>query len=92
MSERRIVLRAHTLVGGRAVLLPSGTAVPCVVHDLSSEGAHIKLDNVNGVGRLLALYIGTSPTAYLGRVLWVQAPSVGVRFVEPRAAPEVLPG
>jgi hypothetical protein len=91
MSEKRRSVRAHTLVSGRVVILPSGNAVPCVVHDLSPEGAHIELDDVKGLGGLIALYVGTSPSAYLGRVLWVRAPSVGVRFLERRPTPEVLP-
>ena len=90
MSEKRRSVRAHTLIAGRLVLLPSGTAVSCVVHDLSPEGAHIKLADLRGIGRLIALYVGTSPSGYLGRVLWVRAPSVCVRFLESRPAPHVI--
>jgi hypothetical protein len=92
VPERRVKHRANTAQAGGAAFSKVGAEVPCAVLNFSSEGACVAFAPGTEVPRLFALRIGREPTMQAVRVVWRRTNTVGLAFIAPRVAPDVLPG
>jgi hypothetical protein len=90
--ERRAKYRAKTALPGSAALVKAAADTPCVVLNLSAYGACIAFAPDAEVPRLFQLSVGPDPALQTVRVIWRRANTVGVAFLAPRAAPDVMPG
>lgn len=76
---RRRYERKHVLLAGR--LLRGDDTVPCLVTDISANGARIMLDRCPGGDRFGALHIDRFGL-FTGEVRWSGDGSAGIRFLD----------
>ncbi|GLS74655.1 PilZ domain-containing protein [Methylobacterium tardum] len=92
MLERRAKYRAKTALPGSAAFTRATGETPCVVLNLSSRGACVAFAPDADVPRVFELRIGPAPEMQTVRVIWRRTNTVGVAFLAPRAAPDVIAG
>ena len=92
MLERRVKHRARTALPGAAAFAKAANEVPCVVLNLSVHGACVAFAPDMEVPRVFELQIGRDPKRQTVRVVWRRTNMVGVGFLSPRVAPDVMAG
>ena len=92
MLERREKQRAKTALPGSAAFARADAETRCVVLNLSGRGACIAFAPDVAVPRVFELQIGRDPERLTVRVVWRRANMVGVGFLSPRVAPDVMAG
>jgi len=63
-----------------------GTAVDCVVHDISDSGARLKFLAVPPIVETIELHIPSKGLVHRASVIWRAADEIGVNFVESSTA------
>ena len=76
-----------TYLHGFAYFGKAGTAVECVVHDISDSGARLKFLAAPPVVDTIELHIPIKGRAHRAKVLWRAADEIGVEFVEASTTP-----
>jgi hypothetical protein len=84
-AERRESPRAHVLRRGRIVYRRGLSTIDCVVLDVSSGGARLKVDEWVMLPRRFELRIENGPV-HEAEVRYRDLQTTGIRFVEPVAA------
>ncbi len=92
MLERRVKHRARTALPGAAAFAKVADEIPCVVTNISVQGACIAFAPGTEVPRMFELRVGRDPHPQTVRIVWRRTNMVGVAFVTPRSVPDVLPG
>lgn len=89
-ANHRRALRAKVSLPARLAL---GDEPPtaCAVLDLSPEGAAVELPRGLRIPNLIRLALGPNQPLQPVRVLWRRGDLIGVRFLEVRSVPEVMP-
>ncbi len=91
MEEKR--KHPRTEIDEPAYVSSGGSVMPCVVRNISSEGAAIDVDNPAFVPQQFRLVMAKDPsTVHECRVAWIQKNRIGLTFARVAAAvPEPLP-
>jgi hypothetical protein len=93
MHERRIKLRADTLVAGRAEFAGSDCDVDCLALNFSPSGACLEFPVGTTVPRFFSLALGLEPAPSPVRVIWRREDRVGVAYQDARTrVPDVIAG
>lgn len=90
MADNRGKVRARATTPGSASFDTAGLETPCTVLDLSSTGACLTFRAGVTVPASFGLRIGSERKAQRVEVRWRRADRIGVAFLEPRAAPDVM--
>ncbi len=90
MADNRGKVRARATTPGSASFDKADAEIPCTVLDLSSTGACLTFRNGVTVPNAFGLRIGSERRAHRVEVRWRRADRIGVAFLEPRAAPDVM--
>jgi len=78
VSDRRSSPRTKTLKGAQ-LFWPAGSAVKCIVRNLSETGAKIEVHSP--VPATFDLVFDSDQTRHSCRVVWRKEPMMGVRFI-----------
>lgn len=89
-SNHRRALRAKVSLPAR-LALGDEPPTPCTVLDLSPEGAAVELPRGLRIPDLIRLALGANRPLQPVRILWRRGDLIGVRFLEARCVPEVMP-
>ena len=90
MEEKRKYPR--TEINEPAYVSSGGSVIPCVVRNISREGAAIDVDNPVFVPQHFRLVMAKDPSiVHSCRVTWIQRNRIGLTFVATDAAAEPLP-
>jgi hypothetical protein len=79
MQDRRANARDKVLLGGRADA-DARSSVPCVVRNLSEDGACVEVDAYARVPDEINLTITRKGRSYLAQVIWREANRLGLAF------------
>jgi hypothetical protein len=80
--DKRREPRARTLKKGRIVFNNGGSAIDCVVRNLSSGGSLLVLPSVLGVPETFELHIDSDGSCHVARTMWKGHGKIGVAFVK----------
>jgi hypothetical protein len=80
-SDHRRSPRQRSFLGGKLVYGDGAFTIDCVVRDVSTSGARIKLPEGQAVPDLVYLVEMRSGIAYEARVAWKRHPEIGLEFV-----------
>jgi hypothetical protein len=83
-TEGRHAERRRTLLGAKLVYGNGAFTLDCVVRDISSTGARVKLPEGMAVPASVFLVEMRDGTAYAARVVWKRHPLIGLTFIERR--------
>ena len=81
-AERRLSLRQPRLNGARIVFIGSSSAIPCVVRDLSPQGARLLVANPIAVPDQFDLRMDQTGVCHPAKVAWRSADRIGVAFLD----------
>lgn len=82
-GDQRDNRRARCLLSGFAVWDGGHVSVPCLVQDLSTGGARLKIPDTTPVPNRFAFLEATSGRAHAAQVVWRRHPQVGIKFAAP---------
>jgi PilZ domain len=89
MQDRRQTAREKVLYGGVATSGEAGTSVPCVVRNISDNGASIEFDKaVRPPREQLSLTIARKGRSFLAKVIWFRDNFIGVAFSDEPVFPK----
>lgn len=92
MIELRAAARARTYLSGSAVADVAVTGEPCLIRNLSLQGASVVFREGFTIPRRFDLFISRDGQAHQAVTMWRNGNVAGVKFLQPRLnAPEVLP-
>jgi hypothetical protein len=81
MQDRRKTGREKVLYGGVAKSGEAGTSTPCVVRNISEQGASIEFSNVVRFPKeQLSLTIARKGRSFMAKVIWWRDNFIGVAF------------
>jgi hypothetical protein len=90
MEEKRKYPR--TEINEPAYVSSGGSVIPCVVRNISREGAAIDVDNPAFVPQHFRLVMAKDPSiVHACRVTWIQQNRVGLTFIDAEATAEPPP-
>ena len=78
VRDRRLSPRIRTLKGAK-ILRPTGSAIKCIVRDLSAAGAKIEVHSP--VPETFDLVFDLDRSRRTCRVVWRKEPMMGVQFI-----------
>ena len=81
MDDKRKALRRRTLLKGHIEFVCGG-AIDCMVRNLSSSGARLRVVSVVGIPNTFVLAFGADAKRRPARVAWRKETELGVAFVE----------
>lgn len=81
-AERRVRLRQPRLNGAMIVFDNSSSGIPCVVRDLSTQGARLLVANPVGIPDRFDLRMDQTGVRYPSKVAWRSADRIGVKFLD----------
>ena len=90
-DERRSEARAATSIAG-TVVSANGIRVPCMVSNLSRDGAEVEVPDSGRIPRVFVLELGQGAPGHEAVVAWRRPGRAGVAFAVPRDAPPVFAG
>jgi PilZ domain len=83
MQDRRKTAREKVLYGGVAKSGETGGSTPCVVRNISEQGASIEFGNVVRFPKAqLSLTIARKGRSFLAKVIWWRDNFIGVAFAD----------
>jgi hypothetical protein len=81
MQDRRKTTRERVLYGGVATSGEAGSSTPCVVRNISDQGASIELNHATRLSKeQLSLTIARKGRSFLAKVIWWRDNFVGLAF------------
>jgi hypothetical protein len=81
MQDRRQSTRDKVIYGGVAEIAESGASRPCVVRNISKDGAHLEFRNEIGLPKTaLRLTVERKGRSFLAKIIWWRDNFVGVAF------------
>jgi len=83
-ADGRRAERRRALLGAKLVYGDGAFTTDCVVRDLSTTGARVKLPEGQAVPENVFLVELRSGVAYAARVVWKRHPLIGLAFIEQR--------
>jgi hypothetical protein len=84
MEERR--KHPRTEINQQGYVSSGGAVMPCLVLNISPEGAAVEVDNPAFVPQRFRLVVANDASAvYECRIAWIQQNRVGLTFIDPQA-------
>lgn len=90
-SERRMRQRDRTYLGGSITFDHGQQTLACLVRNLSEDGARFAFSDGVTLPAEVELTIGLQRETRRVRIVWRGNDAVGVSFLRPLSAPNVLP-
>lgn len=81
-AERRVRLRQPRLNGAMILFDNSSSGIPCVIRDLSTQGARLLVANPIGVPDRFDLRMDQTGVRHSSKVAWRSADRIGVKFLD----------
>ena len=91
-DERRTLLRKRSFLQGRLYFNNRRSSLDCLVRDISSQGAKLKVSDSIAIPEIVELYIPNKDETYRAKVQWRTGFEVGVTFENDQEAPSIVPG
>ena len=89
-DERRTLLRQRSFLQGRLYFNNRRSSLDCLVRDISSQGAKLKVSDSIAIPEIVELYIPNKDETYRAKVQWRTGFEIGVTF-ENDDAPSIVP-
>jgi hypothetical protein len=80
MAEHRRASRQRALKGAQILLNQGASVIDCIVRDVSSTGARLKVASQLGIPEQFTLVVGLDDTRRQCRIAWRRADDIGVEF------------
>jgi hypothetical protein len=90
-DERRTLLRKRSFLQGRLYFNNRRSSLDCLVRDISSQGAKLKVSDSIAIPEMVELHIPNKDETYRAKVQWRTGLEIGVTF-ENDEAPSIVPG
>ena len=90
-DERRTLLRQRSFLQGRLYFNNRRSSLDCLVRDISSQGAKLKVSDSIAIPEMVELHIPNKDETYRAKVQWRTGLEIGVTF-ETDDAPSIVPG
>lgn len=87
MAERRRSKRQKSFLRGSICFANRHGAMPCMIRDLSEQGAHIIFSEAVSLPEKIELHIPQKGKAFEARVQWRHGDELGLAFTTADAAP-----
>jgi hypothetical protein len=87
MVERRKFHRSRTLLGARIAFGRNFMTMDCVIRDMTSAGARLRLPSTVGVPAAFQLLIDRDRCRHSCKVIWRSETEIGVAFEANEAEP-----
>jgi len=91
MAERRRSKRQKSFLRGAICFANRHGAMPCMIRDLSDQGAHIIFSEAVSLPEKVELHIPQKRKAFQARVQWRHGDELGLAFSTADAAVDSLP-
>jgi len=91
-DERRTLLRKRSFLQGRLYFNNRRSSLDCLVRDISSQGAKLKVSDSIAIPEIVELYIPNKDETYRAKVQWRTGFEIGVTFEDDQATPSIVPG
>jgi hypothetical protein len=91
-DERRTLLRKRSFLQGRLYFNNRRSSLDCLVRDISSHGAKLKVSDSIAIPEIVELYIPNKDETYRAKVQWRTGFEIGVTFENDQEAPSIVPG
>jgi hypothetical protein len=91
-DERRTLLRKRSFLQGRLYFNNRRSSLDCLVRDISSQGAKLKVSDSIAIPEMVELYIPNKDETYRAKVQWRTGFEIGVTFENEQEAPSIVPG
>src|SRR5215475_11771238 len=90
-DERRTRARQRSFLQGRLYFNNRRSSLDCLVRDISSQGAKLKVSDSVAIPEIVELHIPHKDETYRAKVQWRTGFEIGVTF-ENDDAPSIVPG
>src|SRR5689334_21722771 len=91
-DERRLRARQRSFLQGRLYFNNRRSSLDCLVRDISSQGAKLKLSDSVAIPEIVELHIPNKDETYRAKVQWRTGFEIGVTFDGDQDAPSIVPG
>ena len=91
-DERRTLLRKRSFLQGRLYFNNRRSSLDCLVRDISSQGAKLKVSDSIAIPEFVELHIPNKDETYRAKVEWRNADEIGVGFNLDEGSPPLAPG
>jgi isopenicillin N synthase-like dioxygenase len=91
-DERRTLLRQRSFLQGRLYFNNRRSSLDCLVRDISSQGAKLKVSDSIAIPEFVELYIPNKDETYRAKVQWRTGFEIGVTFENDQDSPSIVPG
>ena len=81
-SDKRQTLRTRALLGGKLAYGEGFFTLDCLVRDLSTSGARVKVPEGLGVPQVIYFLELRSGAVYEAKVVWRRHPEIGLQFTK----------
>jgi hypothetical protein len=78
--ERRNVHRARALLSGKIIIGDGRMTADCIIHNLSTSGAHVRLSRNVELPRAVGLLLVKEATLFDATVIWRGGDKTGLMF------------
>lgn len=89
MVESRRSERVRSFLRAKILFNNQNTSFDCIVRNISATGAKIEVSNTISIPTQFDLEIPQKARSYKARIVWRDAESMGVEFIQPEAG---MPG
>jgi PilZ domain-containing protein len=83
--------RQRTFLNGKLALRDGGFTLDCTIHDISESGAKVIMDRHAPLPVDLYLIVVKHCVAYEAKVMWMNYPARGLKFVNTYSLSQALP-
>jgi hypothetical protein len=90
-DERRTLLRQRSFLQGRLYFNNRRSSLDCLVRDISSHGAKLKVSDSIAIPEFVELHIPNKDETYRAKVQWRTGFEIGVTFENEHEAPSIVP-
>jgi len=91
-DERRTRARQRSFLQGRLYFNNRRSSLDCLVRDISSQGAKLKVSDSVAIPEIVELHIPHKDETYRAKVQWRTGFEIGVTFDGDEEAPSIVPG
>jgi hypothetical protein len=91
-DERRTLLRQRSFLQGRLYFNSRRSSLDCLVRDISSHGAKLKVSDSIAIPEFVELHIPNKDETYRAKVQWRTGFEIGVTFENEQDSPSIVPG
>jgi hypothetical protein len=91
-DERRTLLRQRSFLQGRLYFNNRRSSLDCLVRDISSQGAKLKVSDSIAIPEFVELHIPNKDETYRAKVQWRTGFEIGVTFENDQDSPSIVPG